>query len=636
MIRRFFFTQGTEPGVLGPLLNSGLSWTAGTDVAVSLVVTDAPATGQPTISGGGQVGKTVTAATDDIEDLDALPTNPIFTYQWVRVDGFTDTDIPGATTETYTLTASDLGKQIKVTVSFTDFRGHAEGPLTSGAYPPNGTVVALPGPCPAVNDWCATMTVADAEGDGRLLGYEYDKFGSLDDDQIEYGSENLNVWTVHNYKELSRAYFYFGSLPRVPRGTVVTVGERTFTTDMESDDGSTGDLWEYPAGQLPPDLVWSDGLEVRISLVLGSFPAEGTVWISGTAKRGQTLTAHVSAVSDPDGLTSPSYAYQWVRVDDTTETDIAGATAGTYRLVAADVGKQVKVRRSFTDDRGNAETLTSDAAYPLNGTIEHAPVFGGTHGTRHLAETVGAATVQTAADIGTPVAATDDPANEPLTYSLQGTDADKFTFVSSSGQIRTKVGERYDYETDPSYAVTVRADNVNGAWATIDVTINITNNTNEQPLAPTALTVEATIGSTMSLDVSWTAPDNTGRPAITSYDLRYQKVTATAWTDGPQDVTGTSASITGLDPGTQYRVAVRATNDDGDGAWSSTSAGDGQGSPDPAVGRTTLPVVRFGSAAYTAIEGVQDATVTVELNPATDRSVTVLLTTTPQGGATAV
>ena len=254
--------------------NTTLSWTAGTDVAVSLVVTDAPATGQPTISGGGQVGKTLTAATDDIEDLDGLPTTPTFTYQWVRVDGSTDTDIPGATSETYTLTASDLGKQIKVKVSVTDSRGHAEGPLTSDAYPRNGTVtvVVLPGPCPAVNDWCATMTVADAEGDGRLVGYEYDKFGSLDDDQIEYGGENFNVWTVHTYEELSRAYFYFGSFPRVPRGTVVTVGERTFTTDMESDDGSRGDLWHYPAGQLPPDLVWPDGQEVRVSLVLGSSP----------------------------------------------------------------------------------------------------------------------------------------------------------------------------------------------------------------------------------------------------------------------------------------------------------------------------------------------------------------------------
>ena len=348
-----------------------LGWTAGTDVAVSLVVTDAPATGQPTISGGGQVGKTLTAATDDIEDLDGLPTTPTFTYQWVRVDGSTDTDIPGAASETYTLTASDLGKQIKVKVSVTDSRGHAEGPLTSDAYPRNGTVtvVVLPGPCPAVNDWCATMTVADAEGDGRLLGYEYDKFGSLDDDQIEYGGENFNVWTVHTYKELSRAYFYFGSFPRVPRGTVVTVGERTFTTDMESDDGARGDLWEYPAGQLPPDLVWSDGQEVRVSLVLGSFPAEGAVTISGTAQVGQTLTADPSGITDTDGLTTATFTYQWLRVDAdgvSNETNI-GANAATYTPVAADVGKQIKVQVSFTDDRGHVETVTSDATVAVTG-----------------------------------------------------------------------------------------------------------------------------------------------------------------------------------------------------------------------------------------------------------------------------
>ena len=246
-----------------------LGWTGGTDVAVSLVVTDAPATGQPTISGGGQVGKTLTAATDDIEDLDGLPTTPTFTYQWVRVDGSTDTDILGAASETYTLTASDLGKQIKVTVSFTDFRGHAEGPLTSDAYPRNGTVtvVVLAGPCPAVNDWCATMTAAE---DQDSVGYEYDKFGSLTDDQIEDGDEEFNVWTVHIQQEASRDYFYFGSYPRVPLGTVVTVGERTFTVDMESEDGRTSDLWQYPPGELPPDLLWSDGQEVRVSLVLGS------------------------------------------------------------------------------------------------------------------------------------------------------------------------------------------------------------------------------------------------------------------------------------------------------------------------------------------------------------------------------
>ena len=293
--------------------NSGLSWTDGTDVAVSLVVTDAPATGQPTISGAAQVSKTLTAATDDIEEPDGLPTTPTFTYQWMRVDGFTDTDVPGATSETYTLTASDLGKQIKVKVSFTDARGHAEGPLTSDAYPPNGTVLALPGPCPAVNDWCGKMTAAE---DGSAFGYEFDKSGSLDDNMIEYGGKEIEVLKVYTNNQSTRDQFYFGAFPHVPLGTVITVGDLTLTTDAESHDGSIGDLWDYNLGELPPDLVWSDGLEVRISLVLGSFPAEGAVTISGTAQVDQTLTADPSGITDADGRPlppSPTNGCGWTR-----------------------------------------------------------------------------------------------------------------------------------------------------------------------------------------------------------------------------------------------------------------------------------------------------------------------------------
>ena len=65
---------------------------------------------------------------------------------------------------------------------------------------------------------------------------------------------------------------------------------------------------------------------------------------------------------DANGLTSVSYTYQWIRVaTDNTETNISGATASTYTLVAADLGTTVKVTVSFTDDASNAETLTSAA-----------------------------------------------------------------------------------------------------------------------------------------------------------------------------------------------------------------------------------------------------------------------------------
>ena len=89
-------------------------------------------------------------------------------------------------------------------------------------------------------------------------------------------------------------------------------------------------------------------------------PATGAPTITGTARVGQTLTAVTTGIMDADGLTSPSYAYQWIRVNG-TDADIAGATASTYRPVDADLGTTIKVRVSFTDDASHTETRTSAA-----------------------------------------------------------------------------------------------------------------------------------------------------------------------------------------------------------------------------------------------------------------------------------
>ena len=55
--------------------------------------------------------------------------------------------------------------------------------------------------------------------------------------------------------------------------------------------------------------------------------------MSGTARVGETLTADTSAIADEDGLEDVSYEYQWIRSDNGTDTDIAGATDSTYTLV---------------------------------------------------------------------------------------------------------------------------------------------------------------------------------------------------------------------------------------------------------------------------------------------------------------
>ena len=92
---------------------------------------NSPATGTPTISGTTQVRETLAADTSGISDTDGL-TNVSYSYQWIRNDGSTDTDIQGATGSSYTLVDVDEGKTIKVEVSFTDDEGNDET-LSSGA-----------------------------------------------------------------------------------------------------------------------------------------------------------------------------------------------------------------------------------------------------------------------------------------------------------------------------------------------------------------------------------------------------------------------------------------------------------------------------------------------------------------------
>ena len=82
-----------------------------------------PPTGMPTIDGTAQVGATLRADTEGIDDGNGLDA-AVFSYQWLRASGGVDLEISGATGSTYTLVDDDAGNTIKVRVSFTDDDGN--------------------------------------------------------------------------------------------------------------------------------------------------------------------------------------------------------------------------------------------------------------------------------------------------------------------------------------------------------------------------------------------------------------------------------------------------------------------------------------------------------------------------------
>ena len=125
-----------------------------------------------------------------------------------------------------------------------------------------------------------------------------------------------------------------------------------------------------------------------------------------------------------------------------------------------------------------------------------------------------------------------------------------------------------------------------------------------RPGAP-AITTPITAGEN-SLTLAWSAPDETGGPAIIAYDLRHIESAATdksaanwtvvedVWTgSGPLEYT-----LSGLTNGVQYDVQVRAVSSAGDGAWSATAAGTPattEGAPSVTVTRSDAAPLRIGS-----------------------------------------
>ena len=262
----------------------------------------------------------------------------------------------------------------------------------------------------------------------------------------------------------------------------------------------------------------------------------------------------------------------------TTSTTISG--------LAANTPYQAQVRA--TNDEGDSGWSAPPGSGRTNAPGNNAPVFNPASVSRSIAENTSAGQ-----NVGAEVEATDGD-GDTLSYTLGGADMAAFEIDRDSGQIRTKANVSYDHEAKSSYTVTVTASDSSNASAVASVTISITD-VNEPPRAPATPVVSAVAGSNTSLMVTWDAPANAGRPAIESYDVQYRLSAATAWTDGPQNVTGTTANLTSLVADTRYQVQVRAANDEGDSGWSSP----------PGAGRTNAAAISapdvVGLTATTAV-----------------------------------
>ena len=327
--------------------------------------TNAAASGAPVITGTAQVGQTLTAGTSGITDANGLD-NATFAYQWLRVDtDSTETDISGATGGTHTLADADEGKAIKVKVSFTDDGGNDETVTSAATAEVEAALTAELQSVPDAHDGSGTFTFRILFSEPVDVNFQTLKEhsfeisnGTIKRAQRVNGRNDLRKFTVRPSSSAAVALVLPTTLDCAAEGAVCTSDGKPLSSRLE---------------------LTVPGPEPSNSA------AQGAPTISGNAQVDETLTAGTSGITDANGLDNASFTYQWIRVNtDSTETDISGATGGTHTLVAADQGKTIKVRVSFTDDASNAETLTSaatdavSAAPPTNAAASGAPVITGT------------------------------------------------------------------------------------------------------------------------------------------------------------------------------------------------------------------------------------------------------------------
>ena len=242
-----------------------------------------------------------------------------------------------------------------------------------------------------------------------------------------------------------------------------------------------------------------------------------------------------------------------------------GATTSTT-LTSLDTGTTYQVRVMAKNHEGNSPWSDSNTGTTIE---NNGPKFSSATATASVTENSAPTT-----DIYVLSASDADSQDSVSGYTVTG-GADKTKFkIQDTNKLRLK--EVPDYEAQSSYVVEVKATSGAGARALQSDALTITVSVDdvfESPIAPEPPRITETTLTT--LEVTWTAPDNAGKPPITDYDVRYGKSGANPMVWQPKTHTGTSTSttLTGLDTGTDYDVQVKARNDEGESPWSPSGKG---------------------------------------------------------------
>ncbi|EPY01984.1 Ig-like domain-containing protein [Magnetospirillum fulvum] len=263
----------------------------------------------------------------------------------------------------------------------------------------------------------------------------------------------------------------------------------TFSSSSDAPTNATRTItWKVNDGQSSNNL--STGVTSSVSVTPVNDTPTGTPSVSGTTQVGQTLTGSAASVADLDGL--GTFSYQWQSSSDgSTWNNISGATSTTYSLQSAENGKHVRLKVSYTDGGGTAETVYSTATAavtaPPSTTVSVSSLSAdtGSSGTDWITKTaaqtvsgtlsaalVAGETVQVSFDNGSTwqnTTATAGDSTFSFITTLSGTNTFKARVTNSTGS-STAFSHSYTLDTTAPSAPTVSISADTGSNASDGVT----------------------------------------------------------------------------------------------------------------------------------------------------------------------